>query len=73
MDKKWTLLLRDGLRIFQLRGTNRKIKTHIKKRTAKRRERKFGFWEKVKERKQAENKTKAQRKNAEGIICTAEL
>ena len=73
MGKEWSLLLRDGLRISQLKGANRKVKTHIKKKTARRRDRKFGFWEKVKERKQAENKTKAHRINAEGIICTAEL
>ena len=62
-----------GPKIPQVKGVNKSIKTQIKKKTARRRDRKFGFWEKVKERKQAENRTKAHRRNAEGIICTAEL
>ena len=62
-----------GPKIPQTKGVNKITKTHIKKKTARRRDRKFGFWEKVKERKQAENKTKAHRINAEGRRCIAEL
>ena len=62
-----------GPKIPQTKGVNKITKIHIRKKTARTKERKFGFWEKVKERKQAENRTKAHRRNAEGIICTAEL
>ena len=62
-----------GPKIPQTKGVNKITKIHIRKKTARTQERKFGFWEKVKERKQAESKTKAHRINAEETMCIAEL
>ena len=73
VGRRWVLALISGPKIPQIKGVNKSIKIHIKKRTVRTREVKFGLWEKAKERKQAENRTKAHRINAEGTMCIAEL